>query len=110
MRHADLWVTYGAEAKARSLVRRLGEAITAGAARLQVRAALLSGANEVLGAAALVAAIAASRAGLLGRAPDGKTLLLFAIAFFLAYRPLREIADARLAMARAQVAYEDFGA
>jgi ABC-type multidrug transport system fused ATPase/permease subunit len=107
VRHAELWVTYGAEAKVRSLVRRLGEAITAGAARLQVRAGLLSGANEVLGAAALVAAIAASRAGLLGRAPDGKTLLLFAIAFFLAYRPLREIADARLAMARAQVAYED---
>jgi ABC-type multidrug transport system fused ATPase/permease subunit len=107
VRHADLWVTYGAEAKVRSLVRRLGEAIAAGTARLQARAGLLSGANEVLGAAALVAAIAASRAGLLGQAPDGKTLLLFAIAFFLAYRPLREIADARLAMARAQVAYED---
>jgi ATP-binding cassette subfamily B protein len=107
VRHADLWVTYGAEAKVRGLVRRLGEAITAGAARLQVRAGILSGANEVLGAAALVVAIAASRAGLLGRAPDGRTLLLFAVAFFLAYRPLREIADARLAMSRAQGAYDD---
>ncbi len=109
VRHADLWVTYGAEARVRSLVRRLGAAITAGAARLQVRAGVLSSANEVLGAAALVMAIAASRSGLLGRAPDGQTLLLFAVAFFLAYRPLREIADARLAMARAQVAYEDLG-
>jgi ABC-type multidrug transport system fused ATPase/permease subunit len=107
VRHADLWVTYGAEAKARRLVRRLGEAIAAGAARLQVRAAALSGANEVLGAGALVVAIAASRAGLLGRAPDGRTLLLFAIAFFLAYRPLREIAEARLALARAQGAFDD---
>ena len=107
VRHADLWVTYGAEGKARGVVRRLGDALAGGAARLQVRAALLSGANEVLGAAALVAAIAASRAGWLGHAPDGKTLFLFAIAFFLAYRPLREIADARLAMARAQGAYED---
>jgi ABC-type multidrug transport system fused ATPase/permease subunit len=107
VRHADLWVTYGAEAKARSLVRRLGEAIAVGAARLQVRSGILSSANEVLGAAALVVAIATSRAGLLGRAPDGRTLLLFAVAFFLAYRPLREIADARLAMSRAQGAYED---
>jgi ABC-type multidrug transport system fused ATPase/permease subunit len=107
IRHADLWVTYGAEAKARKLVRRLGEAIAAGAARLQVRAALLSGANEVLGAGALLVAIGASRAGLLGRGPDGRTLLLFAVAFFLAYRPLREIAEARLAMARAQGAFDD---
>jgi ABC-type multidrug transport system fused ATPase/permease subunit len=107
VRHADLWVTYGAEAKARSVVGKLGDAIAAGAARLQARAAALSAANEVLGAAALVAAIAASRAGWLGRAPDGKTLFLFAIAFFLAYRPLREIADARLALSRAQGAYDD---
>jgi ABC-type multidrug transport system fused ATPase/permease subunit len=107
VRHADLWVTYGAEAKARRLVRHLGEGIATGAARLQVRAAAMSGANEVLGAAALVIAIGASRAGFLGRAPDGRTLLLFAIAFFLAYRPLREIAEARLAMARAQGAFDD---
>ncbi len=107
VRHADLWVTYGAEAKVRGVVRRLGDAIAGGAARLQVRAAILSGANEVLGAAALVAAIAASRAGWLGHAPDGNTLFLFAIAFFLAYRPLREIAEARLAMARAQGVYDD---
>jgi ABC-type multidrug transport system fused ATPase/permease subunit len=107
VRHADLWVTYGAEAKARKLLRRLGEAIAAGAARLQVRAAALSGANEVLGAAALVVAVAGSRAGFLGRAPDGRTLFLFAIAFFLAYRPLREIAEARLAIARAQGAFDD---
>jgi ABC-type transport system involved in cytochrome bd biosynthesis fused ATPase/permease subunit len=33
--------------------------------------------------------------------------LLFAIAFFLAYRPLREIAEARLAIARAQGAFDD---
>jgi ABC-type multidrug transport system fused ATPase/permease subunit len=109
VRHADLWVTYGAEAKARKLVRRLGEAIAAGAARLQVRGAVLSGANEVLGALALLVAIGASRAGLLGRGPDGRTLLLFAVAFFLAYRPLREIAEARLAMTRAQGAFDDLG-
>src|SRR6185437_15908428 len=68
VRHADLWVTYGAEWRARGLVRRLGEAIAAGAARLQVRAVLLSSVNEVLGAAALVAALRAARAGSLGQA------------------------------------------
>src|ERR1019366_347074 len=90
VRHADLWVTYGAEASARRMVRRLGDAIAGSAARLQARAALLSGANEVLGAGALVVAIAASRRCWLGAAPDGKTLFLFALVFFLAYRPLRE--------------------
>jgi ABC-type multidrug transport system fused ATPase/permease subunit len=107
VRHADLWVTYGAEAKARSTVRRLGEGLTRGTARLEARAAALSGANEVLGAAALVLAVAASRAGWLGAVASGETLLAFAVAFFLAYRPLRELAEARLALARAEGAYED---
>ncbi|MGH7294396.1 MAG: hypothetical protein ACRELB_05675, partial [Polyangiaceae bacterium] len=110
VRHADLWVSYGAESKARSAVRRLGEALSASAARLEARAAALSGANEVLGALALVLAVLASRAGWLGGAASGETLLAFAVAFFLAYRPLRELADARLALARAQAAYEDLGA
>lgn len=109
VRHADLWVTYGAQSRARGLVARLGATLAAGAARLQLRAFLLSSANEVLAAAALVLAIAAARAGVLGRAPDGRSLFLFALAFFLAYRPLREIAEARLALARAQSAYEDLG-
>lgn len=107
VRYADLWVSYGAEEKARSAARSLGDAIARSSAGLQVRAAVLSGANEVLGAAALVVAIAASRAGWLGSAPDGKTLLLFAVVFFLAYRPLRELAEARLVMTRAQGAYEE---
>jgi len=106
VRYADLWVTYGAEANVRRMVLRLGDAIAGSAARLQARAALLSGANEVLGAAALVVAIAATRRGWLGAAPDGKTLFLFALVFFLAYRPLREIAEARLSLARAQGAFE----
>src|SRR6185312_6783060 len=63
VRHADLWVTFGAAAKARETARRLGEAIALGSARLQARAAAASGANEVLGALALVLAVLASRAG-----------------------------------------------
>jgi ABC-type multidrug transport system fused ATPase/permease subunit len=109
VRHAELWVSYGAEEKARAGLRSLGMALARGAARLDARAAALSGANEVLGAAALVAAIGASRAAWLGQAADGSTLLAFAVAFFLAYRPIRELADARLAIARASTAYDELG-
>ncbi len=66
----------------------------------------MSGVNEVLAALALVIALAAERAGCLGPAMDGGTLLFFAVAFFLAYRPLRELSDARLALARAADAYD----
>jgi len=107
VRHADLWVTYGAEAKARATTKSLGAAIALGAARLQARGVALSSANEALGAVALVAAIAAARAGWLGDARDGTTLLSFAVAFFLSYRPLRDLSDARLTMVRAQGAYDD---
>jgi len=110
VRHADLWVSYGAEAKARARVSQLGAALALGSARLRGRAAALSGANEVLGAAALLLAIAASRAGWLGALADGPTLLAFTVAFFLAYRPLRELADARLALARADGAYRELRA
>ncbi len=110
VRHADLWVSYGAEAKARARVSQLGKALALGSARLRGRAAALSGANEVLGAAALLLAIAASRAGWLGALADGPTLLAFTVAFFLAYRPLRELADARLALARADGAYRELRA
>ncbi len=107
VRHAELWVSYGAEAKARASVRALGEAMARGSARLDARAAAMSGANEVLGALSLAVAIGAARVFRFGAAPDGRTLLAFAMAFFLAYRPIRELADARLAVARAAAAYDE---
>ena len=106
-RHADLWVTYGAEGKARETMRALGSVLAARSAWLEARAVAMSSANEVLGALALVIAMAASRVGWLGKIVDGTTLLAFAVAFFLAYRPMRELADARLAIARAQIAYDE---
>jgi ABC-type multidrug transport system fused ATPase/permease subunit len=107
VRHADLWVSYGAEERARTSVQALGDSLARGAARLEARAAALSGANEVLGAAALLLAVAAARWGWIGGVAEGGTLLAFAVAFFLAYRPLREVADARLALARAGEACAD---
>jgi ABC-type multidrug transport system fused ATPase/permease subunit len=113
VRHAELWVSYGAEAKARSSLRSLGRAIAGRAAGLDARAAALSGASEVLGALALAGAVAASRSGWVGPSGgagagvDGATLLAFAVAFFLAYRPLREWTESRLTLARARAAYEE---
>jgi ABC-type transport system involved in cytochrome bd biosynthesis fused ATPase/permease subunit len=37
---------------------------------------------------------------------SGGTLLAFSVAFFLAYKPLRDLTDARLALARARIAYD----
>lgn len=105
VRHADLWVTFGAEAKVRLNVRRLGDVLARGSARLEARAATMSAANEGLAALALVLALGAGRAGALGQAAAGGVLLAFAVAFFLAYRPLRELSDARLAMTRAEASY-----
>jgi ABC-type multidrug transport system fused ATPase/permease subunit len=107
VRHAELWVTFGAEGKARGNVRRLGEALGRRAASLEARASALGAANEVLAAAALVAALAAGRAGWLGAGQGEGALLAFAVAFFMAYRPLRDLAEARLAWARACTAYDD---
>jgi ABC-type multidrug transport system fused ATPase/permease subunit len=109
VRHADLWIAYGAQAKARSQVARLGAAIAKSAARVEASAAAISGANEVLGAIALLCAIFAARAGWLGDVGSGR-LLAFAFAFFLAYRPIRDLADARLAYSRASRAYGELAA
>ncbi len=107
VRHADLWVSYGAERSVRASVHRLGESLSRGSAALEARAAAMSASNEVLAAAALVVAVLASRASWLGEIVDGRTLLAFSVAFFLSYRPLRDLADARLAFARARDAFED---
>lgn len=110
VRHADLWMTYGAEAKVRRSLATLGDAIARISAHLEATAAAMSGANEVLGALALVGALCAARAGWLGHGLDGGRLLGFAVAFFLAYRPIRDLTEARLAWTRGQVAFEEIDA
>jgi ABC-type multidrug transport system fused ATPase/permease subunit len=107
VRHADLWMSYGAERKAHENVQTLGDAIARASARLEATAAAMTGANEVLGALALVCALAAARAGWLGHGADGAKMLGFTVAFFLAYRPIRDLTEARLAWARGQAAFEE---
>ncbi len=103
VRHADLWVTYGATAKIRRHLARASERIVSAQARLRAHGALVSGASEVLGAAALVLVVALAGRGALGGV-DRRTLVPFAVAFFMAYRPLRDVVDARIARARGEVA------
>lgn len=101
VRHAELWSTYGAEARIEQHVDRLGRAMIATGARLRVRASLLSGTSEVLGALALLLALLLVAAGLL-RGVERGAIVSFAIAFFLTYRPLRDLVDARLLRARGE--------
>jgi hypothetical protein len=63
--------------------------ITREAAALRARGALLSGTSEVLGALALVLALALVAAGAVGGIDRGG-LVPFAVVFFMAYRPLRD--------------------
>jgi ABC-type multidrug transport system fused ATPase/permease subunit len=101
IRHAELWQSYGAGARVEGRVQRAGEAVTRRAARAAAVTAALSGATEALGALALLLAVIA-----FGSATDGGRLLTFAVAFFMAYKPVRELAEARIAWTRASAAME----
>ena len=103
VRHAELWATYGAEKKIRAHVESLGARITREAAALRARAALLSGTSEVLGALALVLALALVATGAVTGIDRGG-LVPFAVVFFMAYRPLRDLVDARIVRARGEAA------
>lgn len=105
VRHAELWSTYGAEDRVRSHVARLGESLARLRARLRAGAALLSGTSEALGALALLAVLGLVATGWIGDLRS-EGLVPFAVVFFMAYRPLRDMADARLAKARAYAALE----
>ena len=106
VRHADLWATYGAEGRIRAHLASLGRTIVATAARLRARTALLSGTSEVLGALALVLTLALVSAGAIGGVDRG-AIVPFAIAFFMAYKPLREMIEGRLVRGRAEEALRE---
>jgi ABC-type multidrug transport system fused ATPase/permease subunit len=107
VRHADLWVSYSAEPKARAAVAHLGETLGQRAARIQAGSAAMSGGNEVLAALALLGALGAAAAGWLGSVGTGGQMLGFTVCFFLMYRPIRDLAEARLAWSRASMAFAD---
>lgn len=98
VRHLDLWRTYGATGRVRRALAEVGERAGQASARADAAKAALSGANEALAAGALLAAVAlVERGGL----PLGQgSLVAFAAVFFLMYRPLRDLGDARTAVER----------
>ncbi|MBX3226096.1 MAG: ATP-binding cassette domain-containing protein [Labilithrix sp.] len=102
VRHAELWATYGATRRIRAHVAGVGRAIARESAAVRVRAALLSSTSEVLGAVALALVLFLAARGLLG--VDHATVVPFAIVFFMAYKPLRDLVEARLERSRGEEA------
>lgn len=100
VRHAELWATYGAKRRIRAHLSGIGRALAQKTARMRVRASLLASTSEVLGAVALVLVLLLAARGALG--VEHGVVVPFAIAFFMAYRPLRDLVDARIARTRAE--------
>lgn len=100
VRHDDLWRVHGASARVRQLVDGAAHEQGAAAARLAARTELASGQNEALGVVFVWLCVAL--------APDMTTapglLLRFLAAFFLTYKPLRQLVTARAALARGRAA------
>jgi ABC-type transport system involved in cytochrome bd biosynthesis fused ATPase/permease subunit len=85
-------------------VGRAGDAAGESTARVEASRAALSGSNEALGALAVVVAVAlANRFGIADRSA---LLLPFSALLFMAYRPLRDLGDARGWLLRGNVALE----
>jgi ABC-type transport system involved in cytochrome bd biosynthesis fused ATPase/permease subunit len=97
VRYSDLWRSFGAGARISEHIARLGREARERSARLGLFAAAQTGANELLGVLAVAVAIASLSRWAPG---DATRLAPFAVPFFLAYRPLRELADARLSLSR----------
>jgi ABC-type multidrug transport system fused ATPase/permease subunit len=106
VRYLDLWRTYGAGARILTTVRRIGDASASLGTRLAASSVGLSSLNELAGAAALLLALLLARHGLVGDALERGVLLRFFVVMFLAYKPLRDLSDARLWRVRGEVALE----
>lgn len=106
VRYLDLWRTYGAGARILSTVRRLGAAAASLGTQLAASSVGLSSLNELAGAGALLLALVLARHGYLGDALERGVLLRFFVVMFLAYKPLRDLSDARLWRVRGEVALE----
>jgi ABC-type transport system involved in cytochrome bd biosynthesis fused ATPase/permease subunit len=102
--HMDVWRSFGAGARVCRALEDLGEEAATMAGRAEGARAALSSANEVLAAAALLACVCTARAFSLDLG-DG-TLIAFATVFFMSYRPLRDLGDARSALERGVLALD----
>ncbi len=106
VRYLDLWRTFGAGPRILATVSRLGAASASLGTKLAASSVGLSSLNELAGAAALLLALVLARHGLVGDALERGVLLRFFVVMFLAYKPLRDLSDARLWRVRGEVALE----
>lgn len=100
IRHADLWRTYGTGHQVRIALDRIAARVIATQSRAETVRAALSASNEILGAFALVLALLAG-ARWSAYVSDG-TIIAFAAVFFMAYKPLRDLGDARTCLHRGE--------
>ena len=105
VRHLDLWRTYGAAERVRRALAEASEQAGRAAARGEAARIAISGGNEALAALALLGAVALVDCG--GIALHRGPLVAFAAIFFLMYRPLRDLGDARISIERGAHALED---
>ncbi len=99
-RHALLFAAFGRTAEAEQAFRKDGDRLATAEGGVDAIAAALSGANEFL--AIVVVAVFAGFAG--GAAVRG--LLPALVPFVLAYRPIKELAETRLDLARGRLRAE----
>lgn len=110
VRHAELFTAYDAVHGLRSHVDTAGRAAIESGARARALTGGLASTSEIAGAVALFVVLALASRGFFGRAGDLASLAPFAVTFFMAYKPLRELTEARAARARAEAALEALAA
>jgi ATP-binding cassette subfamily B protein len=106
--HIDVWRAFGAGASVRHSLDVLAAQSAAASSRAEGSRAALSSANEVLAALTLLVCIALAH--WLGMPIGEGKLIAFAVPFFLAYRPLRDLGDASTALERGSSALESLEA
>ncbi|MCA9589811.1 MAG: ATP-binding cassette domain-containing protein [Myxococcales bacterium] len=109
VRHADVFTVYDAVPGLRAHLVRLGTAAVDIGARARALTAVLASTSEVAGALALLLVLVAATRGWLGAGVSLASVAPFAVAFFMAYKPLRELTEARATRARAEAALEALG-
>lgn len=103
VRHAELWASYGAEARVLASVARTGATSAARGAEVHAAGQALGASSQLLGALALAAVLVVRE--LTGRPADVTPILVLAAVSFLAYRPVRELVEAASARAAADAAW-----
>jgi ABC-type multidrug transport system fused ATPase/permease subunit len=104
VRNVDLFRAYGAGERALLAIDRSASEAERRGARVDGAGALASGFNEVMAALAVVGVIAL--AGRFGLPTEGTALVPFVAVFFMGYRPLRDLGDAKGWIERGTVALE----